>query len=220
MKLGKVLATILGIPVRVTPAPCNGRRRPNPRKRRPRPSVRHTKTHGQHNWATRTGSKVQYPGPPAWKTRFQGGTGGNSLVAFHGTPSAQNAADIMKNGFLAGNGNALGAGVYFSTDLNEAKGYARGGVYLKCAIRLGRTATWDNGLAQRFQAWCQRRNVPSDPNARTAFLLHEGFDTLRSGKVLVVLRPLFANPAAHKVKLRQVRVLGVFRADNDQKIRV
>ncbi len=143
------------------------------------------------------------------------------IIAFHGTPTAQNAADILKNGFLAGAGNALGSGVYLSTNLTEAKAYARGtGVYLKCVVKPKRICMWDNRFDQQFRAWCAQHNVHPDTNARTSFLLRQGYDTLQAGTVLVALRPLFANPTAHKVKLRQVRVLGVFRADNDRKIRV
>lgn len=155
-----------------------------------------------------------------FRSRVKGTTRGG-IIAYHGTPTAQNAADILKNGFLAGMGNALGSGVYFSTSLTEAKAYARGtGVYIKCVVTPKSICTWNHRFDNQFSTWCAEHNVHPDTNARTSFLLRQGYDTLQSGTVLVALRPLFANPTAHKVRLRQVRVLGVFRADNDQKIRV
>lgn len=172
-------------------------------------------------------------GPPLPKSRAQKGQGhgrvrgarqgreDRMLVAYHGTPAAINAADILKNGFLAGSGNAHGSGVYFSSARDEAKSYAGSkGVYLKCAIRPRRIAHWDSSMDQRFQAWCKKHNVRPDTNARTAFLLREGYDMLRTGTTVVVLRPLFVNPTAHKLKLRQVRILGVFSAANDKRVRV
>ncbi|OGR07200.1 MAG: hypothetical protein A2511_12435 [Deltaproteobacteria bacterium RIFOXYD12_FULL_50_9] len=144
-----------------------------------------------------------------------------SVIAYHGTPSTTNAGDIIRNGFLAGTGNALGSGVYFSTNLAEAKSYSRGsGVYLKCIVQLGRSCTWDAKIQNEYVKWCRDKNVIQDQNARSAFLLHKRIDTLQADSVIVVPRPQFSNPTAHKVKLRQVKIIGVYRADNDQKIRV
>jgi len=152
---------------------------------------------------------------------YGGGNGAGSVVAYHGTPSAANAGDIVRNGFMVGRGNLLGDGVYFTTDKQAAKGYGGSrGVYLKCRIRLGKTCNWNGGLDSRFRQWCKSRSVIADSSAQTAFLLRQGFDTLRSGATLVVLRPQFANPSAYKVKLRQVRVLSVHRASDDRQIRV
>ena len=218
-----LLKRLFGWPGAGHPAPNHRKRH----KRRWKPTGATRSASGSNTGRTRrpmspkTSRQPQPTRHGGWKRRVQGVFNKQFQVVFHGTPSPSNAADILKNGFLAGAGNALGSGVYFSTNINEAKGYARGtGVYLKCTIRPKRVCTWDTHIDQRFRAWCTQRKVHPDANARTAFLLHEGYDTLQAGTVLVALRPLFANPTAHKVKLRQVRVIGVFRADNDQRIRV
>jgi len=157
----------------------------------------------------------------ASKHQYNGGNRGGSVVAYHGTPSAANAGDIIRNGFMVGRGNVLGDGVYFTTDKEVAKGYGGSqGVYLKCRITLGKTCNWNGGLDSRFRQWCKGRSVSADCSAQTAFLLAQGFDTLRSGTTLVVLRPQFANSSAYKVKLGRVQVLGVHRASDDGRIRV
>jgi hypothetical protein len=122
---------------------------------------------------------------------------------------------------MAGSGNAYGSGVYFSTNLQEAKGYCQGnGVYLKCLIRSRRTCTWNRQMQAAFEAWCKKKNAVQDQNARSAFLLQSGHDTLRTGSIVVVLRPQFSNPSAHKARLHQVRILGVYRGDTDKKLKV
>jgi len=121
---------------------------------------------------------------------------------------------------MTGGGNALGDGVYLTTDLNTAKGYASGGAYLKCLVTLGRTCVWGTPMQARFAAWCQSRGVRQDNSAMTAFLLQHGFKTLQSGNVIVVLAPQFANPTAWKRKSRFIRVLSVHRASDGAQIRV
>jgi len=66
----------------------------------------------------------------------------------------------------------------------------------------------------------QARRATGDASAKTAFLLARGFDRFRTGSVIVVLQPQFANPSDHKVKLRQVRILSVHGASDDGHIRV
>ncbi len=143
------------------------------------------------------------------------------VIAYHGTPSAVNARSILRDGFMAGGGNALGDGVYLATDLATAKAHAGGtGVYLKCSVKLGRTCFWGPPMQARYAAWCQRRVVRQDNSAMTAFLLQHGYNTLQNGKVVVVLAPQFANPTAWKRKSRLIKVLSVHRASDDARVRV
>lgn len=122
---------------------------------------------------------------------------------------------------MAGRGNALGDGVYLARDVATAKGYAgTQGVYLKCSVRLGRSCHWNSALQSHFAGWCKRRNVSPDASAKTSFLLQNGYRTLVEGNVIVVLTPLYANPSAHKRQDNRIRVLGVYRAADDRRIRV
>lgn len=121
---------------------------------------------------------------------------------------------------MTGGGNALGDGVYLTTDLNAAKGYASGGVYLKCLVTLGRTCVWGSPMQARYGAWCQSRGVRQDNSAMTAFLLQHGYKTLQSGNVVVVLSPQFANPSAWKRKSGLIRVLSIHRASDGARIDV
>ena len=187
----------------------------NGKKQRTRaPSGTHAAGGGYPRKSHGTGRKQR-------RNRSRCQSGGQAVIAYHGTPSTKNAGDILRNGFMVGHGNVYGDGIYFTTDANEAKGYAgSGGVYLRCRIGLGKTCNWDNGLKKQFQQWCKRRRVDEDQSAQTAFLLARGFDTLRSGSVVVVLQPQYANPSAHKRKLRRVRILSVHRASDGRRIRV
>lgn len=145
----------------------------------------------------------------------------HTVVAFHGTPSEQNAKSILKDGWICGTGNVCGDGIYFGADVSAAKSYAgTSGVYLKCSLKMGRTCNWNNTVQQRFDAWCRKKGVGADNSAKTAFLLQNKFDTLRNGKVVVVLTPGYRNPTAWKRKLRRIRILSIHRASDDRRIRV
>lgn len=143
------------------------------------------------------------------------------VVAYHGTPSVTNARSILKDGFMAGGGNALGDGIYLATDLATAKGYASStGVYLKCLVKLGRTCMWGPPMQARYAAWCLRHGVQQDNSAMTAFLMRNGFNTVQNGKVVVVLSPGYRNPTAWKRKSQFIRVLSVHRACDGTRINV
>lgn len=143
------------------------------------------------------------------------------IVAFHGTPSVTNARSIRRDGFMAGNGNALGDGIYLATDVATAKSYAGStGVYVKCLVTLGRTCVWGAPMQARYAAWCQRHGVQQDNSAMTAFLLRNGYNTIQNGKVVVVLQPGYRNPTAWKRKSRFIRVLSIHRASDGARINV
>ena len=144
-----------------------------------------------------------------------------TVVAYHGTPSTENARSILRDGWMVGSGNVLGDGVYLAKDLATAKSYAgSNGVYLRCLVRLGRSCRWDSATQTRFNTWCRARAVQVDHSAKTAYLLRRGFDTVQSGNVIVVLAPQYANPTAWKRRNHRVRILGVHRASDDRRIRV
>ena len=167
----------------------------------------------KHRFSHRPGRVRQGPYSP------RRATGG--VVAFHGTPSVGNAQSIVRHGFMTGQGNGLADGLYFSRNPATAKTYAgSSGVLVRCLVRLGRTCVWSPGLQHRFSAWCQARSISSDNSAKTAWLLHHGFDTLQNGDVIVVLTPQFANPAAWKRKDRRIRVLSIHRAADDRRLHV
>lgn len=144
-----------------------------------------------------------------------------TTTVYHGTPSVENARSIARNGWMVGSGNVLGDGIYFARNLSTARSYASsGGVYLKCAVKLGRTCTWDANMQQRFQQWCRRTGASQDRSAQTSFLLKNGYDTIQNGEVIVVLAPQYANPTAHKRKDRRIRILSIHRASDDRRVRV
>jgi len=143
------------------------------------------------------------------------------VVAYHGTPSVTNARSILKDGFMAGGGNALGDGIYLAIDLSTAKGYTGStGVYLKCLVKLGRTCMWGPSTQARYAAWCLRHGVQQDNSAMTGFLMRNGFNTVQNGKVVVVLSPGYRNPTAWKRKSRFIRVLSVHRVADGARIKV
>jgi len=142
-------------------------------------------------------------------------------VAYHGTPSVQNARSIIRDGFAVGCGNALGDGIYLATDLATAKAHAgSSGVYLKCLVKLGRTGFWGASMQARYAVWCQSRGVRQDNSAKTAFALQHGFNTLQNGNVVVVLAPQFANPTAWKRKLNRIKIVSIHRAADDRRLNV
>ena len=59
-------------------------------------------------------------------------------TGFHGTTAA-NAQSIIRDGFRPSNGGMLGAGVYWSDDIQKTRGYGDGTV-LKLSIRPGSEA--------------------------------------------------------------------------------
>lgn len=124
-----------------------------------------------------------------------------AIIVFHGTPSAANARDILRNGWCvsAAHGNTYGDGIYFSQDVSVAKSFAgNSGVYLKCRLRLGRLCNWDANAQTRCINWCNKMNVAYNTNALTAWALKLGYDGLQAGNIIVVLYPLFAHPQAYK----------------------
>jgi hypothetical protein len=146
---------------------------------------------------------------------------GGQIIAYHGTPSTANARSILRDGWKVGSGNSAGDGVYFARDLATARIYAgNGGVYLKCRILLGRSCRWDGRMESIFKKWCDARGATRDGSAKTAFLRHQGYDTLTDGKVVVILQPQYANPEAWKKKDRRIRILGVYRASDGRRTRV
>ncbi|MBT7808070.1 hypothetical protein HN766_21400 [Candidatus Poribacteria bacterium] len=74
-------------------------------------------------------------------------------------------------------------------------------------------------MERQFQQWLRQRNVTADNSAKTAFLLQQGYHTLRSGDVIVVLQPQFANPTAWKQRTSRIRVLSAHDA-RGKRIRV
>jgi hypothetical protein len=143
-----------------------------------------------------------------------------SGIAYHGTPNRTNAKAIFQNGFLVGNGNASGDGVYFATDPTIAKSYAGSqGVILKCELR-GRCCQWNGQMQAQYAQWCSKNAVHQDNSARTAFLIQRGYDLLRTGSVVVVLSPQMANPSAWQMKDRRIRVLGAYDSATNQRVRV
>jgi len=149
------------------------------------------------------------------------GSDHRQIIAYHGTPSTANARSILRDGWKVGSGNSAGDGVYFARDLATARIYAgNGGVYLKCRILLGRSCRWDGRMESIFKKWCDARGATRDGSAKTAFLRHQGYDTLTDGKVVVILQPRYANPEAWKKKDRRIRILGVYRASDGRKMRV
>jgi hypothetical protein len=143
-----------------------------------------------------------------------------AFIAYHGTPSLENAKSIVRHGWMVGSGNASGDGIYLAKDLATAKSYAGiTGIYLKCRIS-GKTCQWTTAMQAKYSAWCQARGVRQDNSAKTAFLIQQGFDVLQTGNVIVTLAPQMANPTAWKRRDHRIRVLAIYRASDDRRIRV
>jgi len=141
------------------------------------------------------------------------------IVAWHGTPSLQNVKSILAHGWVVGNGNALGDGIYASSDFTVAKSYSgSSGYVLKLAIKSGRLATWSPSLHTAFTNWCAHQGCTADMSAKTAFLLGQGFRTLRDGKVIVVLLRAYRNPLAAKIQTHRVRVLSAVATADGREI--
>ncbi len=144
------------------------------------------------------------------------------VILYHGTPNLANAKSIAKHGFMVtgANGNALGDGIYLA-DLGTAKAYAgSSGYWLKCRVNLGKTCVWDDSLSKRYGSWCRRKGVTANNAAKTAFLLQNGYHTLQSGNVVVVLRPCYSNPTAYKRKDPRIRIVSVHSVKDSASIKV
>jgi len=143
------------------------------------------------------------------------------MMAWHGTPNIQNIKSILTHGWVVGNGNALGDGVYASSDFNVAKGYAgSSGYVVKLAVKPGRIAMWSPSLQTTFTKWCTSHSCAADMSAKTAFLLDQGFQTLRDGNVIVVLLRAYRNPLAAKIRTRRVRVLSAVAAADGKELNI
>lgn len=177
-----------------------------------------TRRHGNHRPAGRSPAGRQ----PAKRGPATGGARrGREIVAYHGTDTVANARSMVRDGWMIGNGNLLGDGVYFARDFATAKGYAgSGGLVVKCRIRTGRQARQSAALGRELAQWCRRRGVANDNSARTAYLLQQGYDTLIDGRTIVVLAPRYANPSAWKHRIRGIKILSVHRASNGSRVHV
>ncbi len=185
-------------------------------------SVRKTNhTNRRHTKRTVSQKHKRYKNKKSAKRSSKRRPNFNSIIAYHGTQDKGNVRSIFRDGWMVGEGNALGDGIYFAKDISTAKSYAGpGGIYIKCLVRLGRTCQWNSDTQRRFNAWCKRKAVVSDNSAKTAFLIQNGYNTVRDGNVIVVLAPLYANCTAWKRKNRRIRILSVHRGSDGRRIRV
>lgn len=198
-------------------APARAPRRPAPPgKRRKAPPAAGKPPAGAGHAAPRR------PGRSPSAFRQSGfGLGGGGRIVYHGTPSLEAARSIARHGWIVGNGNMLGDGIYTTTSIAAARSYAGPRGYLiKARLRPGRCATWSTSLSLAFQAWCARCKCPMDTPARTAFLLERDFTTLRDGDVYVVLHRGYRNPAATKVRPPCLRVLEVIDTATARPVRI
>ena len=145
--------------------------------------------------------------------------GQKTLIVYHGTPSVATVKSIRRDGWQIGSGNLHGDGIYFSRDLDEARGYAGAkGVVIKCKVFLGKSATWNPDLDKQYRNWCRNKNIAADTSAKTAFLLKHGYKTLQAGKILVVLKPQFNNHSAWRQKVREIKICSVHEPKSHKRI--
>jgi Poly(ADP-ribose) polymerase catalytic domain len=143
------------------------------------------------------------------------------MLAWHGTQSLANVKSILTHGWVVGTGNAIGDGVYATTDISVAKSYAgSAGYVLKLAIKTGRVAAWSTSLQTNFTNWCTRQQCSADMSAKTAFLLSQGFNTLHEGNIVVVLLRAYRNPLAAKIRTHRVRVISAVPTGGGKEIDV
>ena len=77
-------------------------------------------------------------------------------ILYHGTPTLENARDILRYGFLIGSGNSHGTGLYIA-DLETAKGYARGtGSIVQVRLKAPSDQVADHAFVNStaFRHWC------------------------------------------------------------------
>lgn len=169
--------------------------------------------------ARRRSGKRRKPKSHGQSARFrQRPRPGGDIVAYHGTPTVENAKGILRDGWAVGLGNAHGDGIYATTDINVAKGYAgANGAVLKLSIH-GKSAVWSSSLQSQFTRWCAQQKCTPDMSAKTAFLLSQGYRVLRNGNVVVVLMRGYRNSMASKIRTRAIRVICITRASDNSPI--
>lgn len=176
-------------------------------------AVRPSPTAGRRSGKFRKKRHIQHRSSSTRRPRSAG-----DIVAYHGTPTLENAKGILRQGWAVGLGNAHGDGIYATTDINVAKGYAgTKGAVLKLSIR-GKTATWSSSFQSQFSRWCTQQKCTPDMSAKSAFLLSQGYRVLRNGNVVVVLMRAYRNSMASKIRTRAIRVISITRASDGSQI--
>jgi hypothetical protein len=214
--MNRIFQILFGSP-HPSPAP---RRRPKPRPNRhqqpkqpkwpKRPKKSSAKVRGQGGKVV---NRVKQPSKP------QSARAG--VIVYHGTPTLEGARSIVRHGWIVGNGNAMGDGIYLSTSEQTARTYASAsGFLIKAKLVPDRCATWSPELGQAFTTWCRQRNCPPDNSARTAFLLERRYTTLKQGDVYVVLQRGYRNPAATKIRPNCLSVISVSSVATGRQITV
>jgi len=188
-----------------------------PKKHRRRVSAKYNQLHQTQCPKKKTSGT---DGSGAGRKKWNGmNMGQKSVIVYHGTPSISTVKSIRRDGWQIGSGNAYGDGVYFSKNIEEARRYAgSSGAVIKCRVGLGKSAVWSPTMEKQFQAWCQKSNIPADASAKTAYLLKNGYKTLQSNSIIVVLKPQFANHSAWRQKIKEISIVSVHKPDTHQMI--
>jgi hypothetical protein len=139
-----------------------------------------------------------------------------SEILFHGTPSCENASDIIdaNSGFVIGPGNAYGTGLYLA-DFESAKAFAKGtGAILEISLEIppSQVADFDSVVnSPEFQNWCSyngKGNQGDNLTAYTLSVLRKRF--IRCQNIYVALaEQTFGN---ERVVFEGVTVLGILDA--------
>lgn len=151
--------------------------------------------------------------PPTNYSYYQNGV--LSIDLYHGTPDLNNLRDILDygSGFIVGQGNSYGTGVYFAEGLQVAKQYVRGtGGIVRVNLQVPGNQIADYYAvvsSNEFKRWCStygNGNVGDNITGYTIGVLHQRFIRLSSYGVYIALaRVTIGN---ERVTFEGVTILG------------
>ena len=142
-----------------------------------------------------------------------------SIDLYHGTPDLNNVQDIIDfgSGFIVGQGNSYGTGVYFTNDLGVAKQYARGTggiVRVNLQVPADQIANYNSVVnSSYFRSWCStygNGNAGDNVTEYTIGVLRKRF--IRVGSYNVYIALARATIGNERVVFEGLTILGGFDA--------
>jgi len=138
--------------------------------------------------------------PPPTNYSYQNGVLSTDL--YHGTPDLNNVRDIVDygGGFIVGQGNTFGTGVYFTDQFLTARFYAKGSggiVKVNLQTPVNQIADFFSIMSsEEFSTWISRHgsgNIGDDTTNFTLQILRKRFISVSQGFCLVALANKTAN---------------------------
>jgi hypothetical protein len=145
-----------------------------------------------------------------------------SIDLYHGTPDLNNVRDILDfgSGFMVGQGNSYGTGVYFTDNLEIAKHYAKGSggiVKVNLQTPVNQIADFFSiASSGDFRTWSSTYgsgNIGDDTANYTLQILRKRFISVSQGFYFVAL----ANKTAknERVVFEGITIIGVMDASGN-----